>query len=119
MKEGKKHAKEEILQEISSLKGTIIDLYGLDNKMEALGGGSIFSVDFVSELIENKNPSWTFFDKEQRESFDIMIEFVYVDDVTEKELDDMASNENIDSDDIFNYLYENKIDVKITDVTEL
>lgn len=37
-----------------------------------------------------------------------MIEFVYVNGAIEKELDD-----------IFNYLHENKIDVKITDVTEL
>lgn len=111
--------KEEVLQEVSSLKGTIIDLYDLDNKMEALGGGSIFSVDFVSELIDNRNPSWTFFNHEQQEPFNIMIEIVYVNGAIEKELDDMANNENIDSGDIFNYLYENKIDVKITDVTEL
>lgn len=111
--------KEEILQEISSLKGTAIDLYDLDNKMEALGGGSIFSVDFVSELIDNRNPSWTFFDNEQQETFNIMIEFVYINGAIEKELDDMANSEDINSDDIFNYLYENKIDVKITDVTEL
>lgn len=111
--------KEEILQEVSSLRGIVIDLYDLDNKMEPLGGGSIFSVDFVSELIDNRNPSWTFFDNERQEPFYIMIEFVYVNGAIEKELIDMADDENIDSDDIFNYLRENKIDVKITDVTEL
>lgn len=114
--------KQDVLTKVNELKGDIINLAALDTELTKLGGKSIFDEEFGENVLENKNPSFLFYDKESNDRYNIMIEFEFVNEADEKAANDILNkyyNDECTGSDIFNFIFENKLNVEITDVTEL
>ena len=115
-------SKQETINEAKKLLGETIDLFAIDTEMVKIGGKSIFDYEDGENLVEDKNPSFAFYDKEEDEAYDIMVEFVFVnkeDEAKAKSIVEKYYNDEIDGSDLFDELLENHFEVKITAVDEL
>lgn len=115
-------SKQETINEAKKLLGETIDLFAIDTEMVKLDAQSIFDYESGENLVEYKNPSYLFYDKEQEETYEIMIEFVFVNKEDEEKANQLLQkyyDDEIDGSDLFNSLSENHFEVKITAVDEL
>ena len=115
-------SKQETINEAKKLLGVSIDLFAIDTEMVKLDAQSIFDYESGENLVEYKNPSYLFYDKEEEETYEIMIEFAFVnkeDETKAKSIVEKYYNDEIDGSDLFDELLENHFEVKITAVDEL